>query len=367
MMFVPEFLFRYRAQASGRITVIRRFLAIVMGFNLLASSGNAQVHDHEAVASVTKQDHSQHAGTPDPNTGQVIETTDISASQNHSQHPPAIDSHTGSEVDTGVQTRNVALSAHNHGDMTMNMSTSEVSQVRRRDPHAYSNGLQVGRGPYALDNYRLHLADETRFSVLTMNRMEQVIVDGADQFTYDGLAWYGTNYNRLVLKAEGEVQSGSVEESNTEFLWTYGISRFWNTQVGLLHQTGGGVTRNWLALGMIGTAPYWFEIDATFYLGDNGRTAFNIEAEYDLLLNQRTVLQPRLEMNLYGKDDQAAGVGSGLSDISAGLRLQHQINRQFVPYIGVEQARLYGQTARFSGIPSGESETRWLAGLSFWF
>jgi copper resistance protein B len=402
---------------SRHITVIQKYFAVlslVVGSNLFASFAIAQAHDHGAMpatAPVAAEDHSQHAATadshaghvmetnapaydphaghvmetadnaanedhsqhtptPDPHAGHVMETTDNAGSADHSQHTPTLDPHAGHVMDTSAQAAkagDVAAEAHNHGEMAMDMSSSESSQSRRRDPHAYSDGLKVGEGPYALDNYRLHLMDEMNFSAFRMNRMEQLFIDGVDATAYDAQAWYGTGYNRLVMKAEGEVQDGSLEESNTELLWTHGISSFWNTQIGMLHQTGVGSDRNWLALGIQGLAPYWFEVDATFYVGEGGRSAFNMEAEYDLLLTQRAIIQPRIEMNLYGQNDQAAAIGSGLSDFSAGIRLQYQINRQLVPYAGVEQVRLYGQTAQFSGVSSGDSETRWLVGLRFWF
>jgi len=51
-----------------------------------------------------------------------------------------------------------------------------------------------------------------------------------------------------------------------------------------------------------------------------------------------------------------------------GLRLRYEISRQLAPYVGVERTEKFGQTAdiaRTSGEPSGE--TRWVAGLRFWF
>ena len=126
--------------------------------------------------------------------------------------------------------------------------------------------------------------------------------------------------------------------------------------------------RTWAAFGIQGLAPYWFELDLTGYVGEEGRTALRLSAEYELLLTQRLVLQPRLEANLYGKSDEARGIGSGLSDAVAGLRLRYEVNRQFAPYVGVEWASKFGQTAdlaKAEGNP--RSETLWVAGVRFWF
>uniref|UniRef100_UPI0028C4AF52 copper resistance protein B n=1 Tax=Accumulibacter sp. TaxID=2053492 RepID=UPI0028C4AF52 len=96
--------------------------------------------------------------------------------------------------------------------------------------------------------------------------------------------------------------------------------------------------------------------------------ALRLSAEYELLLTQRLVLQPRLEINAYGKDDAARGIGSGLSDAVAGVRLRYDISRQFAPYVGVEWVGKFGQTAdlaKAEGAPT--SDTLWVADVRFWF
>ena len=98
-----------------------------------------------------------------------------------------------------------------------------------------------------------------------------------------------------------------------------------------LDQYDEGKDRQWLALGLQGLAPYWFELDVTAYVGDNGLTALAAEAEYELLLTQRLILQPRAELNLYGKDDPENGLGSGLSDLALGVRLRFEFSRHFAP------------------------------------
>ncbi len=387
-------IFQRRESTYWRIASGPNFLItliVLSGSIFFASFSLGQSHDHSATstgdatepqvehAAAGENEHAQHANVADPHAGHAMDTNahedaanshaqhgEATSHDDHSQHTPAPDPHAGHVMET----IDLAEPAdHNHDDMaiSMDMGNGRMTEPKLRDPHAYSNGLKVGEGPYALENDRLYLMDGLRFGGLRMNRMEQLFIDGSDAFEYDSQAWYGTSYDRLVLKAEGELRDGSLEESNTELLWTHAVRSFWNTQIGVLHRTGDGPSRNWLALGLQGIAPYWFEIDATLYLGQSGRTAFNLEAEYDLWLTQHLILQPRMEMNFHGKNDQATATGSGLSDLSTGIRFQYQINRQLIPYVGVEQFRQYGQTARYSGVSSGDSETRWLAGLRFWF
>ncbi len=115
-------------------------------------------------------------------------------------------------------------------------------------------------------------------------------------------------------------------------------------------------------------APYWFDVEATAYVGDSGRTAARAELEYDLLLTQRLILQPDVELKVYGKDDPARKIGSGLSSIDVGLRLRYEIKRQFAPYIGVLWSRKAGNTANFART-AGEDirDTQFVAGVRIWF
>jgi copper resistance protein B len=151
-------------------------------------------------------------------------------------------------------------------------------------------------------------------------------------------------------------------------LWGHAVAAYWDTQLGVRYDSGVGTDRKWLAFGVQGLAPYWFEVEATAYAGEQGRTAFRLEAEYELLLTQKLILQPRIEANFYGKRDVARELGSGLSDLAAGVRLRYEIRREFAPYIGIERADKFGATADFARAAGHDTqETRIVAGLCFWF
>lgn len=253
-----------------------------------------------------------------------------------------------------------------HGAMQMQGGSAPPDA---RDPDAYSGGYTLDSGKYSLGHgQRLHMSDEHNFASVWFDRLEYVRSGSNEGLAYEGQAWFGGTYNRAVLKAEGEVAGGKLKEAQTELLWSHAVSTFWDTQLGVRVDHGEGPSREWLAFGVQGLAPYWFDIDATAYVGPSGRTALSLSAEYDLLITQKLVLQPRVEVNFYGKRDEAREIGSGLSDGTAGLRLKYEVTRQFVPYIGVEWASKFGQTANFAR-DAGERarETRFVAGLSFRF
>jgi len=238
-----------------------------------------------------------------------------------------------------------------------------------RDPHAYANGLTLESGPYVLPGPRqLRLSDEHSFGSVLLDRLERAYTTQDTATAYEAQAWFGGTYDRLVVKAEGDIAQGKVENARTEVLWSHAIASFWDTQLGLRQDSGTGPDRTWLALGIQGLAPYWFELDAAAYIDGSGRTALRLSGAYELLLTQRLILQPRVHVNLYDRADEARKLGGGLADAAAGLRLRYEFSRQFAPYIGVEWAEKFGQTAdlaRAEGQRTGE--TRYVAGVRMWF
>ena len=263
-----------------------------------------------------------------------------------------------------------AMPGMDHGTMSMDQPMQGGSApADARDPHAYSGGFTLQTGPYAMDaSKRLRLADEASFGTVLIDNLELVRSQGSNSGAYDVLAKFGHDYNKLVIKAEGEASGGKLQEARTEALWSHAVSTFWDTQVGVRHDSGVGADRSWLAFGVQGLAPYWFEVDATAYLGPNGRSAIRLGAEYELLITQRLILQPRIETNWYGKADAGRDLGKGFADLKSGLRLRYEFSRQFAPYVGVEWSNTVGDTADLARA-AGERvrSTRYVAGVRMWF
>lgn len=197
-------------------------------------------------------------------------------------------------------------------------------------------------------------------------RVDQLEVAKDDTQRWELQAWYGSDAHKLWLRSEGERRDGRLHEGDVEVLWNRPLSAFWSTQVGLRHDFGiEGPSRDWAALGVQGLAPYWFEVEATAYVGTSGRTAARLRTHYDLRLTQRLVLQPELEANAYGSRDAENGIGSGLSEGRLALRLRYEIRREFAPYLGVVHTRRFGDTANMTNEDAGD--TQLVAGLRFWF
>lgn len=238
---------------------------------------------------------------------------------------------------------------------------AEAPPADARDPHEHAEG-------YGFSSLPQPHAGHTLFGTLRFDRFEHAFLPGADATLYDLHGWYGTSYERAVVKAEGAFSRGRLHEARSELLWSHAIAPFWDSQLGVRHDSGAGPDRTWLAFGAEGLAPYWFDVEATAYLGAAGRSALRLAASYELLLTQRLILQPRVEANFYGRRDAALERGTGLSDAVAGLRLRYEFSRQFAPYLGVERSGKLGNSADLVRAAGEKAlETRWVAGVRFWF
>ena len=284
---------------------------------------------------------------------------------------PAKQSSAGSGVSAGEPTSAKAMPGMNMPGMSMPAgSVPAAAGSRPRTADADSGGYTLTTGPYIPAGVKPpRLADQENFGSVLVDRLERAYShDSGHWTTYDVQAWYGRDFNRAVLKAEGQASEGRLQDARTELLWGHAIAPYWDSQLGVRHDNGGGPDRNWLAFGVQGLAPYWFNVEATGYLGDQGRSALRLSASYELLLTQRVVLQPQLELNAYGRDDPARVIGSGLSDATAGLRLRYDISRQFSPYIGVEWSGRFGRTGDFAQAAGERRDTTdVVAGVHFWF
>ena len=188
----------------------------------------------------------------------------------------------------------------------------------------------------------------------------------------DTTGWYGGDVNRLWIRAEAQQETERrTGEMQAEAFYGRLMSPFWDALIGvrLDHRWGGGnATRAHLAIGLEGLAPYWFELEPTLYVSHEGDVSAQLEAEYELLLTQRLVLQPRLEVQVAVQDVPEFGVGSGLSDLELGARLRYEIRREIAPYVGVAWHRRLGDAASFARAAGDYvSNLSIVAGVRLWY
>lgn len=203
---------------------------------------------------------------------------------------------------------------------------------------------------------------------LLAEQLEWQDADDGNALVWDINGWVGGDIDRLAFRSEGERIDGHTEEAELQLLWSHAIGPWWETVAGVRQDFKPGSPQLWATFGVQGMPLFGLETEATAFLGEGGQSAVRLAADYDILLTNRVILQPSLEVNLHGRNDPERSVGAGLSDTELGVRLRYEINRQFAPYIGVSWQRTYGNTADMRRADNGSSsDSRLVAGVRFWF
>ncbi len=179
---------------------------------------------------------------------------------------------------------------------------------------------------------------------LEVERLEIRSGEGSRRFLADFQSWFGGDLHKLWLKAERE-PDGEVFEG--QLLYSRAVSPFFDVQIGARRDFGAAGGSSYAVIGLEGLAPYLFEVDAAVFLRDDGGAFARLEAELDLLLTQRLILQPRGEIGLGFGKGTVSGRGAALGAAEAGIHLRYEIRREFAPYLGV----LFERTRD----PAGES------------
>lgn len=235
-------------------------------------------------------------------------------------------------------------------DASASHGASDDLQAAREALHHHMGGQQIPMG--------------------FVDRLEYRSNEGDAQLLWDVQASHGGDINRLVLKSEGEValDDRETEAAEIQALYSRAVSPYFDLQAGVRYDPDPQPDRYSAVLGFQGLAPYWFEVDAAAFVSERGDVSARLEVEYDLLLTQRLILQPRVELDAALQDVPELGRGSGLGGVAAGLRLRYEIRREFAPYVGIEWERALGDTADFRRA-DGDSVSRlsWVAGIRCWF
>ena len=198
----------------------------------------------------------------------------------------------------------------------------------------------------------------------TMDRLELTEHDGERSADLDAQLTIGGDIRKFRLETEAHYAAAEHELESLDFdaLYSHAIHPFWDATAGLRWDQHADQASG--AVGLMGTAPYWVELDATLYVSEHGDVSAEIEAEYELRLTQRFVLQPRVEASVGASRDKDANADKGLRELHAGLRLRYEILPEFGPYLGLEWRGLFGGTADLH--PNASDGWSAVIGIRFW-
>lgn len=322
---------------------------------------------HGAAASVAQADpHAGHAMAPaetapaDPHAGH-----DMSG---HAGHGAAqADPHVGHDMGAARGGPDIPTSVDAVGGRLV--ETPPPAAARAAPAHA----ADLLFDPAVMAAARRQLLAENgdiRSTAVFIDSLEAGFGDGADTYGWSAQGWTGGDINRFWWKTEGQGEvDGKLHEVEVQALYSRAIAPFWDVQAGVrqdFRPDGDDTTH--LTVGVQGVAPYWFEMSAAAFLSTEGDLTARAEAEYDQRITQKWILQPAIEVALSASDIPELEIGSGLTSVTAGLRLRYEIRKEFAPYVGVEWSRSLGDTADYAKARGQDPEdTRFVVGIKAWF
>lgn len=186
-------------------------------------------------------------------------------------------------------------------------------------------------------------------------------------------AWMGYDLRKFWVKSSGEYANSELEGANVEFVYSHAVSAYWDQQFGLrldVESNSSMNSRNWVSYGFIGTAPYFIEVDARIFVGEESSSQLVIELKRELMVTQEWVLTPEVDIVANGRTNAQFGEGSGLAEIELDLMLGYERNgnRKFQPFIGLTARQTLGETRRLAkanGDTSGHITVN--IGIHSWF
>ncbi len=211
---------------------------------------------------------------------------------------------------------------------------------------------------------------DVRTTAVLIDSIEASFGDGEEGYSWNAQGWTGGDINRFWWKTEGEgAFDGKLHDAEVQALYSRAVAPFWDVQAGVrqdFRPDGDDTTH--LTVGIQGVAPYWFEMSAAAFLSTEGDLTARAEAEYDQRITQKWILQPAVEVAFSASDIPELEMGSGLTSVTAGLRLRYEIRKEFAPYVGVEWSRSFGDTADYAKARGDDVDaTRFVVGIKAWF
>lgn len=215
------------------------------------------------------------------------------------------------------------------------MLLSPSSFAESADSHAQQHGGQI---------YQL--------TTLESKWVQSQSGDAALQSDWE--TWAGSDVNKVFFRASVKKAESKDANYSTELLYSRNVADFWDVQAGLRyrHTADQPEQQNQVdaVLGLYGMAPYFFETKAYLYASKDQQWSMNLHSERDVLLTQKLIVQPHVDLAVVLSDDSKYAEKTGLNHIAVGLETRYEISKKVMPFVDISYQ--YQQ---------GRAETPWQA------
>ncbi|TAK02414.1 MAG: copper resistance protein B, partial [Candidatus Manganitrophaceae bacterium] len=151
--------------------------------------------------------------------------------------------------------------------------------------------------------------DSRLYTFLEIEQFEYRIGE-EDKLSWEAQGWIGGDYNKIWLKTQGDhTIDKETKSAELQLLYSRTIAAFWDLQIGGRYDVRPDPSRGYAVLGIEGLAPYFFEVDAAAFVSNKGDASARVEARYDLLLTQRLIVRPSVELNFAAQEVKELDIG----------------------------------------------------------
>lgn len=204
---------------------------------------------------------------------------------------------------------------------------------------------------------------------LEVDLLEVHLGQGDDHLLLDSALTLGGGANQFVLEMSGGSETRTAfDDFELVGLYLRALSDKAALRLGVRHDLRPGSNLTHATAGLVIEPLPGLELESMAFVSQDGDLTGAAELILSLEPAPRLSLEPRLALGWAAKAIPAEGLGSGLTDAEASLRLRHAITDSVNIYGGVVHERLLGDT-RVIAEASGEPfrVTRAVMGFGFSF
>lgn len=163
---------------------------------------------------------------------------------------------------------------------------------------------------------------------------------------------------RWLSKGDYDRKATSFEGLENQFVVQIPVSTFFDVKAGVRADTPKGPDRWYGVVGITGLAPQWIDVNADLFVNEMGKASARLNAEYELLITNRLILTPSVDLNAAFSDDTKIEIKSGLTSAELGMRMSYDVvDRLFSPYVGIVYEGKLGGTADLARKEGRDYET----------
>lgn len=204
---------------------------------------------------------------------------------------------------------------------------------------------------------------------LEVDLLEVHLGQGDDHLVLDSTLALGDGADQFLVKAAGGSETRTAfDDFELQALYSRSLSDKAALHVGVRHDMRTGSDLTHAVAGLVVEVLPGLEAEHYLFVSQDGDVTGAGQLLLGMDLAPQLVIEPRLAVSWSAQSVPAEGLGNGLSDVEASLRLRRSIGQYFNLYTGIVHERLLGST-RSIAVAAGDPArvTRAIVGFGFTF